>query len=141
MLHSCTFYNRIRFQNPIIDSRFIPNPGVGNLFWGVVFSREVVVIFFAISGDETRLKIRCKKGKRTKGKRAKHNKLTYPKFIQTQFRCSVHVCVYWERCPDRDALFAEQGSQLSCNLQLKAKQHKVCHRWRPSQESQRCTNV
>ena len=48
MLHSYTFYYRVRFQSPILDCSIIPDPGVGSLFWGVVFSWEVVVGFHLI---------------------------------------------------------------------------------------------
>ena len=32
-------------SSPILDCRIIPDPGVGSLFWGVVYSWEVVVIY------------------------------------------------------------------------------------------------
>ena len=38
-----TFHKRIRFQSPILDCRIIPDSGVGSLFWGVVYSKEVVM--------------------------------------------------------------------------------------------------
>ena len=44
MLHAYTFYNILRFQSPILDSRSIPDPGVGSLFWGVAYSWEVAAI-------------------------------------------------------------------------------------------------